>query len=246
MQIRLLKWALEPYGKDGQVRAAGNCFGHQKFCDGTFVHTSMVMESWVGDGGDALCLRTESGSQYGLLLEDMDADGAVAGQTKECAGGLRLPDGFLDRAKAVVEEKEARTLAYADAQTEDGDLFLQVSGGGVLRAYFKKDGKAYPLGIDCHVGMFQDSVLVRKYGLADYRYFPYPCRMETYHASSGIKRLVIENVGKETVEVDRKRYLPGVVERTAMTGESYQEGLLSPDCVDGKCMLSDLFGKGQG
>lgn len=245
MQIRLLKWALEPYGKDGQVRAAGNCFGHQKFCDGTFVHTSIVMESWIGDGGDVLCLRTESGSQYGLLLEDMDVNRAVVRQTKECAGGLHLPDGFLDRAKAMVEGKEARTLAYADAQTEDGDLFLQVSGGGVLRAYFKKDGKACPLAVDCHVGMFQDSVLVRKYGLADYRYFPYPCRLETYHASSGIKRLVIENVGKETVEVDCKRYLPGVVERTAMTRESYQEGLLSPDCVDGKCMLSDLFNNGK-
>lgn len=137
MQIRLLKWALEPYGRDCQVRASGSCFGHLNFYDGTFVRTSMIMESWIADGGDALCLRTESGSRYGLLLEDMDVNRAVIGQTKECAGALHLPDGFLDRAQAMVEEKEARTLAYADAQTEDSDLFLQVSGGDVMRAYFK-------------------------------------------------------------------------------------------------------------
>lgn len=246
MPISLVRWALEPCGGNGRVRASGRCFGHLNFFDGTYVHTSMVMEAWAGEGGETLFLRTKSGSVYGLALEEMDVEAKALGRTKECAGALHLTGGFFDRAEAAVMEKEKRLLAYADAQTEDGDLFLQVSGGNVLRAYFKKSGRVFPLEIDCHVGMFQDSMLVRKYGLADYRCFPYPCRMETYHASNGIKRLVIENIGKETVEIDRKQYLPGVVEKTAMARESDQEGVLSPDCVDGKCMLSDLFGKGQG
>ena len=112
------------------------------------------------------------------------------------------------------------------------------------------DNLAYHLGDDCgivkpyiHVGMFQDSVLYMKYRqdeedtALDFRYFPKGTLMETYSWSDNIKQAVIKNMKGYSIFFNEQEVLPG--ETKIFTPEGHVQGLISPDCYNGK---SALFG----
>lgn len=116
----------------------------------------------------------------------------------------------------------------------------------VQYAFFKKDGVLIPLECQCHVGMFQDSYLIRQYGLVDVRYFDYPSGISFYHFSDGLKAIQMRRIGTESFSVDG---LANELEikpnddsiRIIPASEFANEGLFSPDCVTGKSAFSDFL-----
>lgn len=82
---------------------------------------------------------------------------------------------------------------------KSGELFLLMEGERVVSGYFKKsDGEVGEVNIHMHVGMNQDSVLVRYGGVVDFRYFCTGClidEMKPYYWSESIDRVIIRNIG---------------------------------------------------
>ena len=97
---------------------------------------------------------------------------------------------------------------------------------------------------DVHVGMFQDSVLYMKYGDAeddfalDFRYFPRGLEdvMETYSWSDNIARAVIKNDCSYVIEFNRESIEVGEIK--VFTPQTHSEGLVSPDCYNGKSIFN--------
>jgi hypothetical protein len=141
--------------------------------------------------------------------------------------------------------KENTRLMELAGKYEDC-VYLEVSnvGSGDLLAYHlgKYTGVVQP---DIHVGMFQDSILYMKYGYddeedsLDFRYFPKGMNevMETYSWSDNIKYAVIKNETGDTLIFNRIKIPEG--ETMVFTPESHREGLISPDCYNGK----SIFGR---
>lgn len=98
-----------------------------------------------------------------------------------------------------------------------------------------------------HSGMFQDSVLYMKYGSEyedndcrlDFRYFPmgFGSDMETYSWSDNIKLAVIKNDCQYEIRFNKETIQPG--ETRVFTPDNYRQGLVSPDCYNGKSVLFD-------
>ena len=119
---------------------------------------------------------------------------------------------------------------------------MQIAGYTALIAFYKDENNATEeVTIDCHVGMFQDSILIQNWEKVDFRFFPREFhQIEPYHWSDGLERIHFENIGekavfqgsKETIELPTNSIT--VVESSAYRGE----GLFSPDCVNGKSAFS--------
>ena len=143
---------------------------------------------------------------------------------------------------AEMEEKENMRLQELAKQYEDC-VYIEVSNIG------SGDKLAYHIG-DClgtinpslHVGMFQDSVLYMKYDSGeegdcalDFRYFPrgfFDGEMETYSWSDNIKTAVIKNLKEGTIIFNHEEIAPGEIK--VFTPDSHRQGLISPDCYNGK------------
>lgn len=235
-----MDWHIDSWG-DCLV-AHGICLGHPKLADGTYINTSVVVKAELDEGAYKLRFLTKTGNHYEAELGYIDIFPENLEKTRGSFGKMNIPKECLDGVEVLVRERKEKELKEADALTEEGDLLLKVSGNSVISAYFKQEGgKIHPLAAQCHVGMFQDSILLRKCGIVDYRYFPYPFGMETYHMSSTIKRLAVWNIGTCTAVLDKRGYPPGKVEKVEITKDYYQEGLFSPDMVDGKSLMAELL-----
>ncbi len=94
-----------------------------------------------------------------------------------------------------------------------------------------------------HVGTIQDSVLYMKYTeedepcSLDFRYFPKGVGdvIETYSWSDNIKEVVIKNMMDRDLSFNGEIVKPG--ETKEFTDENHKEGLISPDCHNGKSLL---------
>lgn len=144
-----------------------------------------------------------------------------------------------------LEEAEHKRLMDIVRQYEDS-VYIEVSNvdcGNKL---------AYHLGEECgtvkpyiHSGMFQDSILYMQYAdeennncSLDFRYFPKGLGdvMETYSWSDNIKQAVIKNDCAHTIYFNQTELAPG--DTKVFTSDSHRQGLISPDCHNGKSMLS--------
>lgn len=142
-------------------------------------------------------------------------------------------------------QKENNRLIGIASQYEDC-IYIEVSnaGEGNLLAYHIGDytGVVQP---SLHSGMFQDSVLYMKYASKedpcslDFRYWPkgWSESIETYSWSDNIKLAVIKN---ETGRILRFNQATIPIGETAVfTPDGHKEGLISPDCHNGKsCLFS--------
>ena len=126
-------------------------------------------------------------------------------------------------------------------------IYLEVSNiecGDILAYHLGNyTGVVYP---SVHVGTFQDSVLYMKYAKEDdpcsldFRYFP-SHGIETYSWSDNIQYAVIKNmVGKE-FPFNNESIQQG--ETKVYTPQNHHEGLFSPDCYNGKSVLSEMIKK---
>ena len=142
--------------------------------------------------------------------------------------------------KEAVEKENARLMEIA--KQYDDCVYLEVS------CIFIGDKLAYHIagytGIiepSLHSGMFQDSVLYMKYRASetdenslDFRYFPKGMgdTIETYSWSDNIKQAVIKNRMAGKILFNGVEVAPEEVK--VFTPEGHTQGLISPDCYNGK------------
>lgn len=238
--IKLENWTLDrcvDINERVYIYMRGIAYGHPHVSDGTNVRTSMIKDSSFDKGAKKILVTTQSGSNYELKFEDINYMPDSIKNIRDSFQVLNISTDIIDESKILARVKNTIRLIEADKLTGNGDLLLEMAGSKVAYAYFKKKGRVYPCTISYHGGMFQDSILIRKSGIVDYRYFPKANCLETYHVSNGIKRLVIKNDGSEDIILDNEVFKSHTITEYCV-GDNYCEGLFSPDCVDGKNMFS--------
>lgn len=234
--IQLFEWYIEK--KYSNYMACGYVAGHPKLPAGTNIHTSLLVQV-EKDERQNLSLITRSGNQYHLAGEDIchkkismtEKSLKVFGVHDFCKGALRLS-----------AKKQDEKRREAEKRLSENGLFLEMLGCSCLAAYFKDAGGVHPLNVNVHVGTFQDSVLCRNAGVADFRYFPQCCfqsEVEPYHVSSNIERIHICNRGKDGIFFNRKILCEA--QSVTLVEKQYfgAERLFSPDVYDGKCLYSE-------
>lgn len=239
--IQLFKWHIEKV-YDNNYTAWGYVSGHPKFPDGTHIHTSALVQ--VGEaGGQNLLLVTHSGNRYHLAGEDICCE-----KIKDTAKNLKVfgvCDFCKDAMQLSARKKEEKHRGLS-VRLSEHELYLEMLGESCMGAYMKEGGSIHELRVLVHTGMFQDSVLCRKGGIADFRYFPkgfIQPEIEIYHVSSNIERIHIFNQGNAGILFNNKVKCESqtvtVVEKQDFGGE----GLLSPDAYDGKCLFFEGMSK---
>lgn len=215
----------------------GMCQGHDRLADGTYIHTSQVVKFELCDEG--LNAYTYSGTHYRCKTEEIMLDALE--NTKECLEREKVDTSFLNNAVELVKEAEKVKVAEVEKLLEENDLYIEFLGINVKYAYFKKDGVLIPLRCVCHSGMFQDSYLIREPGIVDVRYFDHIFSIEFYHVSDGINNIHFKYVGELPLSIsgigDGLEFTSKDTEVKSIKPENCKEGLVSPDCVNGKSVL---------
>lgn len=152
------------------------------------------------------------------------------------------------KGQAEIEEmkqKENNRLIGIASGYEDC-VYIEISNvaGGDLLAYHIGEyvGVIEP---SLHSGMFQDSILYLKYATEDvpcsldFRYWPmgWGDALETYSWSDNIKQAVIKN--ETGYDLQFNHITIPVGETMIFTSECHRQGLISPDCHNGK--FSDIL-----
>lgn len=241
MMLTLKNWCLGET-LDGRVYANGTVFGHYRLQDGAFIHTSAIEKVYLCGDGEYV-VETHSGSLYQLFGKEMDPVHAEI--TKERMKTPENLDGAeiqqkLTAANKAFEEKRANREKIIGApentakenMDEDG-LYLIMEHMNVVKAILKKGADFRELHASVHVGMFQDSVLIRDLEKreVDFRYFP-NYYMEPYHWSDGLNCIYIHNIGSRSI----------VFKGTSRNIECKGTGVTKIEKADycGKCVLSDI------
>lgn len=233
---QLREWSMEL--ADGDVLCSGDCYGHPRFCDGEMIYTSRVMEVKVDPVGKMVHVRTYSGSHYEMCFCDIREAAA-----NEISDAMYHLGANLDINECLeLKRQAAHMLTQRLAGVlRAGELYVRMAGGNDAKeAYFKTEkGTVVEIPVWVHVGTFEDSVLVEKAGLCDWRYFPKQISIEPYHWSDGLEAVYLENMGDDFIFKGTNRNIPckhGEV--TVIKKDEYKgEGLLSPDSVNGKSLL---------
>lgn len=136
--------------------------------------------------------------------------------------------------KTITENLDDKTLLVV---LNDSPSVLYTAARFADKSYYDENVKY-------HGGMFQDSVLIRKVGVYEWCYFPRRHSIEVYHWSDGLDKVILRNLSDKSIEVINGNH-KGICKK----GEDYvlindadglNEGLLSPDCVNGKSLLGTL------
>ena len=145
---------------------------------------------------------------------------------------------------AQMEEQEKQRLLEIAGKYEDC-VYIEVSSvhSGSTLVYHLGDAVGI-VNPGVHIGMFQDSVLYMKYATEedpcalDFRYFPrgFGNVMETYSWSDNIKQAVIKNQKGHSLIFNHEEIAPG--ETKVFTPDTHKQGLFSPDCYNGKSLLT--------
>ncbi len=239
--FQLTDWFIERIG-EGLCVAWGYVSGNRRFQDGTYVHTSKIVS--IEQTPDLQCLMagTVSGSTYRMKKQDINSE--KLSMTDKHLTELGLPE-FCGDAVRCMEQVKAEEMHEADELLSVDELLLLMVGTACRGAYFKGADGVHELRVEIHTDVFQDSIICSQTGVADFRYFPMrddePV-MDSYHASSNIRRIMVKNLGKADILFHQG---VGVVCRagsvTALEKEYFQgEGLLSPDNYNGESLLSQL------
>ena len=253
----LYDWFFTPH-KDFAV-AEGIVYGHPKsrLPDGMSIHTSPIQEIAEDEGG--LVLATRSGTLYVLRREEISP---ICGENaashpdwirdigKETASVLEqfgISGGFMEDCLRARREADARLREEEERETGPGELLLTTVGNSVIRSLFRTaDGTPVSVKPSIHLGMFQDSVLITDWEdrAVDFRYFPMEGRMEPYHISDGLRIIKVRNLGERAVyfgKTGREAVCPPGEITAIPAGEHDDEGLFSPDAVNGKGLYKTMF-----
>lgn len=213
----LFQWNLTV--RNGVPLGIGIVSGHPKLTEGTNIHTSPIL--FAEEMNESLVLETASGSTYHLRMAEWDVSPGKEDALSPEQLGLS-PD-FWTRCARCREKASISEKANLRPLIKSGALFMRIVGTHILSAFWgDTDSHIRDASIGLHLGMFQDSYLVRgKYEEAlalrsvDLRFFPMRNRLEPYHISQGIKLLLIGNEGCTDIAVgfDRENVLcpPGTI-----------------------------------
>lgn len=187
-----------------------------------------------------LVARTKSGTIYYLELAEMFLMDDFIKGTKAALKDFGLDEGIISEAGVLSERKSVEYLKMADKLIGNNELLLIMKGASTTKAYFKSDNKVEMCNADVHIGTFQDSILVRLLGKVDFRYFPHSGSCEVYHWSDGLLGVKIHNAGTGHVVFSNqgKSLLIRRGQTQSLNRNIFaNEGLFSPDCVNGKSVL---------
>lgn len=237
--FQLTDWFIERIG-EGLYVVWGYLSGNKRFQDGTYVHTSQIVSIEQTPDSQCLMTGTVSGSTYCMKKQDIYSE--KLSMTDKYLTELGLPE-FCGDAVRCMEQAKAEEMHEADELLSVDELLLLMVGTACQGAYFKGGDGIHELRVEIHADMFQDSIICSQTGVADFRYYPMEGDepvMDSYHASSNIRRILVKNLGKADI-----LFQQGVVCRagsvTAVEKEYFQgEGLLSPDNYNGESLLSQL------
>lgn len=239
---RLDRWCLEgSRSDDGNYLfvAWGNVYGNPKFSNGYYIHTSPIKLTERSE--DALTIITKSGSVYELPFSWFNTEVKRDTKAYRAAG---IDAALMKTIYACSRGEMARRQKEISGRIGSNELYLEVAGCvSVADAWFKdENGTIHRIDPSCHVGMFQDSWLMMSPDMVDFRLFPMASYWEPYHVSDNIVRVHFYNPSDYDVGLRVRRNeikLPAgeitVVERTFLQDA---ESLVSPDCYNGKSMLT--------
>lgn len=236
-EISLREWYLESFGNSNILW--GIVSGHPKLEDGMFVHTSLIQQTVMDADNKCLQFVTASGSNYAVAFDDIDYNPESVEKTKACLQKLNISASFIEESVVLSKRKERAFKKSLASELLNGDLYLELSECSIVRAYFKYNDEVLRLYGRCHSGMFTDSYLYTKGGIVDFRHFQFGWRsVNTYHISDTIQRLVVNNISGVVMNIDNREYPVGK-NITCVTKDNHEEGLMSPDVVNGKSLFYD-------
>lgn len=231
----LMEWS---FIKGNHYHLRGIVSGHPKLAEGMDITTSPVKMMERQDNN--LIARTESGTLYYLKLSDMNMEDYVIKDTKTALKSFGFDESIISEAEMLIKQRDTKWLKAADRIIGNNELLLIMYGTSTMKAYFKSNNKVELCNVGVHLGMFQDSVLIRLFDKVDFRYFPnIPC--EVYHWSDGLIDVKIKNAGTEDIVFGKlhKRLCIKKDEIKSLDKNIFaNEGLFSPDCVNGKSILN--------
>lgn len=231
--FRLKKWSLKLIN-DG-FTGLGDCYGNPEFFDGTFVRTSYVIRAVVEDEKNQIMLFTRQGECYVLDYADISQDSLEdTGKVLESRGiGVDLK-----KCTALRRQKTKATIKRLMDILKPSELYVAVaSGWDVTEAYFKTEKEiVIPIPVKVHTGTYQDSIMVSKAGLCDWRIYPSCFLVRPYYWSKNLDAVRIENVGSSfTFQGAGNEILCKSGEITVIGRKEFVEaGLFSPDAASGK------------
>ena len=216
----------------------GVCQGHNKLADGTYIHTSPVVKMELCEEG--IDAHTYSGTHYKLQTQEVALE--FLEETKHFLKLEEIDTSFLDDVAEQIETVQKQKEQEVDKLLEENDLYLEFVGTHMKYGYFKKDGELIALHCYCHVGMFDDSYLIRNMGVVDVRYFKKENGISFYHVSDGIHNIHFKYVGKVPFTIrgigEALEFTQDDAEIKTIQPLNCNEGLFSPDCVNGKSFFS--------
>lgn len=234
--------------------AYGKVFNNPCFIDGDYIHTSLIKEITIDSNRSAFVTKTKSNSTYLLPFNAMSLGYKDINKTQlEALLGQSVDDiweTILTQSEETIKKERAALMARIDdfhKKSEKGSLYLEFVGNELNEEpYFHRQDveedipEIYVVKKSVHVGMFQDSVLITdwEHGLVDYRYFPHgDSGIETYHWSDGLNSIWVNNTGNRHIDFDGT-IVPAKTCAIIKKGNQ-REGLISPDAVNGKSLLTD-------
>lgn len=236
--MELKNWYLRQYGE--AVVAVGNVYNNSRFPDGMNITTSRIVSLNVNLQDKCLEIITYSGSHYKAVFTEISYKIEDVKITRASLRLLKTSSNFIGEAIFLAKKKEQEFAKVLDKELLNGDFYIELSETAINKAYFKYDDKVYKVHGYCHVGMLTDSYLYHISGVVDFRHYEFGFNgFSTYHISDTIKRLVVKNIRIQQMQIDGVIYPAGQTTITCVTEENRQEGLLSPDCVNGKSVFSE-------
>lgn len=233
--MELRNWYLHLH--NDLILAWGDVYDSPRFSEGYSIHTSWIEDYEMTDS--ALTVITHSGSHYEMNFSEINH--THDSSTREALKVLNISDDFLNKEYKRVKSKNNAFFKDLNKELINGDLFLELRDNCFGRVCFKYNNKLYNLHCLCHVGMFADSYLYRIYGVVDFRHYEFEFNsVTTYHISDTVKRLVVKNTHTSPIQIDGVCYPAGQTTVSCATEKNHQEGLFSPDCVNGKSLLDNF------
>lgn len=157
MEMKLLNWTIGK-NKEDQILAWGNVINHPCIPEGRYVHTSGITNARTVEKEACVCIETRSGHLYKLEWNEINTHNMVttwddmwdAFQRMGISGNILFT--CMER-KEVFEENLKNKIV-------ESELYIEVAGGHVLKAYDRNSKGIRKLQIRKSLGMFSDSVYI--------------------------------------------------------------------------------------
>ena len=243
--IKLTQWEINEakHKNEKYYFANGTVSGHTDLFDGTYIHTSKIISIIFNEDNNKLIMKTHSNNEYELRMTDILL-GKYA-TTVEYLKKFNVKIPSYDECKRMADSVEEAFLANLDKLLKDSELYLKMNGVFVQKAYWKKN-EIRTIEVRAHIGMNQDSYLVTDWEKheVDFRYFDGLFGIRPYHFSDGLNAILIDNIGSSDIGFTSGEYYISCKagEITTIGSEHFnEEGLVSPDVVNGKSVFLNDF-----